>query len=369
MTYKRLYDKNDRYYSQAIALYERNFIVSERRDADEQRRIMKEDDYHFEVILDGDVFCGFIFFWETQKFLYLEHLCIVEEQRGKSIGSQALNYLKSKNKNVIIEIEPIVDETTLKRKIFYENNGFCVNPHKHIQVKYRKEDSDLELLILTLTNPISKQEYDEFYNYLLEKVQIQTQEKGEIVIRRANRQDDLEMIAELVYYSDNYIYPYMLNGVEEGKKLISQMILSPTIYNLDNLLVAQMRGHIVGVLVWVERPVTYYLEDFKTCFEKCGIEFGEKQLKVWKDYYAYMNERQNLIYIANLCVSSSCRGMGIATLLFNEVFKLGNEFMLECVKANNNAVKLYEKLGFEITGEYPGFTEIPCYKMQKKRRK
>ncbi len=164
-------NERDKIYNQAISLYERNFIELERRDNEEQARVMKDKDYHFEVILLGEELCGIVFYWETDDFIYLEHLCVMENQRGKGVGAFALNYLKEKNKRVILEIEPVVDQVTNKRLTFYENNGFLLNDYYHIQPKLHKGDKDLRLLILTDNAQITQREYDNFYKYLMDKVQ------------------------------------------------------------------------------------------------------------------------------------------------------------------------------------------------------
>ena len=365
MQFLRLKNQADKYYNEAIALYERNFLLSERRDADEQRRVMLNDDYHFEVVLDGDQLCGFAFYWETEKYIFLEHLCVHEQRRNQRIGHAILDYLKGKGKIIYLEIEPIVDEITAKRKKFYESCGYFLNDHHHIQVKYRLEDDDLQLLIMTLGRTISKQEYDEFYAYMVKYVQIQQQDVDEISVAPASLDDDLLTIAELIYYSDIYIYPYLFNGVEEAKLVIAQMIANDTLYNCKNLLVAKWQGQVVGVVVYDRQPVEYSYDVYRSCFEKAGVPFGEKAQYIWQNYYTLMKEDRTGIYVANACTASSCRGKGVATRLFEKLFELDGHCYLECVQANTSAVKLYQKLGFEIIYEYPGVFAVPCFKMER----
>ena len=365
MQFVRLFDQTDRFYAEAIALYERNFVTSERRDADEQRRVMKNDDYHFDVVLQDDELCGIAFYWETPNYIFLEHLCVLEEKRNQHIGHKILDYLKSKGKIIYLEIEPIVDETTEKRKKFYESNGFYLNDHHHVQVKYRLEDDDLVLLIMTLGRTISAQEYQEFYHYMVKYVQIQPQSVGQVTVVPATLEDDLLTMAELIYYSDIYIYPYLFNGIEEGKKVIAQMIANDTLYNYKNLLVAKWQGKVVGVIVYQRQPVEFSYDVYRSCFEKCSVPFGEKAEYIWKNYYALMSEDHAGIYVANVCVASSCRSKGVASHLFKKLFEQDTNCYLECVQANLPAVKLYQKLGFEISYEYPGVFGVPCFKMEK----
>ena len=367
MQFLRLTNSTDKYYAEAFSLYERNFQFSERRDTDEQRRVMMHKDYNYEVVLQNNEFCGIAFYWETENYIFLEHLCVLESKRNQRIGHAILEHLKSKGKIIYLEIEPIVDEITAKRKKFYESNGFFLNDHYHIQVKYHLEDDDLQLLIMTLGRTISKQEYDEFYAYMVEHVQIRQRDVDEVSVVPATLDDNLDAIAELIYYSDNYIYPGLFDGVEEGKKVLAQMIASETLYNYQNLLVAKWQGQVVGVIVHDYQPVDYSLEVYRSCFEKANVPFDNKAQYMWENYYLLMKEDTKALYVANVCVSSACRGKGVATKLFNKLFQIDNHCYLECVQANQAAVNLYKKLGFEIMYEYPGVFGVPCYKMEKNK--
>ncbi len=365
MQFQRVTSNQDVLYAEGIALYERSFITAERRDADEQRRIMQESDYHFDAIVESDGLCGVVLYWESDDFIYLEHLAILESLRGKSIGTQALEYLKSKGKMIIIEIEPVVDEMTARRRAFYERNGFFVTSHHHIQVKYRFEDSEVELWILSLGRIISAEEYEAFYEYLLRKVQIQPRPVEELTVEPLQEGEDFEAVAELIYYSDNYIYPYMFKGVEEGRRVLAEMIRLDTPYHYSNIVVAKLGGEIVGAVVALPAPISVNENAYKMAFAHTMVEFNDRHARIWREYYQPMTEVPDGVYIANACVSSACRGKGVAKELFRQIFATGEVFHLECVQANVNALALYQKLGFIIEHPYPGLFEVPCYKMKR----
>ena len=46
-----------------------------------------------------------------------------------------------------------------------------------------------------------------------------------IIIRKANKNDDLERISELIYNVDPYIYPYWFETLENCKKVLPKLIL------------------------------------------------------------------------------------------------------------------------------------------------
>ena len=170
MYLQRLYNENDGLLLEATSLYENAFPPIERRDADEQARVMKKDDFHFTLMMTEEGFAGIALYWETPDFIFLEHLAILPALRGKGYGSAALSLLKQTGKTVILEIEPPIDELTLRRRAFYERNGFQMTHHHHLQTRFRPDDSDLELKVLSYPHAINEAEYRQFYTYLQREV-------------------------------------------------------------------------------------------------------------------------------------------------------------------------------------------------------
>ena len=58
MRLERLSDSNLHLYDSAYALYQSAFPREEKRDEYEQSRAMKKSDYHFDMILEGDILLG-----------------------------------------------------------------------------------------------------------------------------------------------------------------------------------------------------------------------------------------------------------------------------------------------------------------------
>ena len=170
MYLKRLRSTEKELLARATALYIAAFPREERRDADEQARVMKKENYHFELIMQGEDFYGIMLYWETKDFIFLEHFATLPILRGRGIGSEALSLLKSKGKTVILEIEPQVDELTRRRLGFYQRNGFKATPYHHIQAKYRPDDADLVLTVLSYPHEIDATEYRDFYRYMQQEI-------------------------------------------------------------------------------------------------------------------------------------------------------------------------------------------------------
>lgn len=166
MILQRIETGSEPLFAAAMALCEEAFPAVERRDGDEQARVMRKSDYHFDVMTEDDAFVGIVLYWETADFLFLEHLATLPDLRGKGYGAAALSRLKEKGKPVILEIEPPIDALTRRRRAFYERCGFVMNDHYHLQTKFRPDDGDLELKILSYPRAVTVEEYRNFYAYL-----------------------------------------------------------------------------------------------------------------------------------------------------------------------------------------------------------
>ncbi len=171
MKLERLNSKNKKFYKRALELYENSFPFCERRDIPNHEIALTYSDYHFDFIIKDNKFIGIMLYWETNEFIFLEHFAILPSLRNNGFGQSALSLLKEKNKTIILEIEPPIDDLTLRRLNFYKRNDFNLTNHNHIQLKYHKNDADLILNIMSYPTTINEEEYLSFYNYLQNNVQ------------------------------------------------------------------------------------------------------------------------------------------------------------------------------------------------------
>ncbi len=255
MRLERLSHENDHLFDKAFELYESSFPVEERRDNSEQCRVLKKDDYHFDLIMVDDRFVGVMLYWETASFVFLEHFATLPELRGRGYGKAALDLLKSKNKIILLEIELPVDDLTNRRYDFYKRNGFIMNPYYHIQAKYHLGDEDFELKVLSYPRVLEKDEYRSFYEYMTREIGIQPNEANDITVRKLCDCDNLNQVAKLIYLTDPYVYPGWFDNIDDGIKVIGEMINLPTLYNKENITVAVTDdGFVAGIVVSKQTP-------------------------------------------------------------------------------------------------------------------
>ena len=364
MRLERLSEANAHLFERAFELYQSSFPVEERRDDLEQQRVLKKEAYHFDLIMLDDSFVGVMLYWETESFVFLEHFTTLPDLRGKGYGKNALDLLKEKNKIILLEIEPPIDDMTERRYNFYKRNGFTMNPYYHIQAKYHLGDEDLELKVLTYPRIMEKDEYRAFYEYMTREIGIKPNESKDVTIRSIKDGDDLDQIAKLIYLTDPYIYPNWFDNAEDGIKVIRAMIDLPTLYNRKNITVAVMPdGFIAGIVVSKQSPFTEDINYIKEAFELSGVKMDERTAFIFDEYYSKMGRSEDGYYIANVAVDDNYRKRGIAAAMMNYVMDGKDYITLECVIANTGSWRLYQRLGYKIAFEYPGVYGIPCYKM------
>lgn len=81
-------------YEEAIALYKISFPHHEQREQASQCEILKNTDYHFEVICDEGCLIGKILYWCIEKLRYIEHFCILPSMRNQHYGQKILAALQ-----------------------------------------------------------------------------------------------------------------------------------------------------------------------------------------------------------------------------------------------------------------------------------
>lgn len=170
MNFERLTSPSHPLYNRALGLYQISFPLHEQREAASQTSILQDEAYHFELVYDAGTFVGIVLYWEDSDFIYIEHFCILPEMRNRQYGQRVLSLLQTKQKTLILEIDPPIDAISTRRKEFYERCGFVRNTYPHVHPPYHKGNKGHELVIMSSPKPISQAEYDAFSVYLKDRV-------------------------------------------------------------------------------------------------------------------------------------------------------------------------------------------------------
>lgn len=151
-------------------LYEESFPIAERRKAEDHLRACDDEHFFPLSVWDGQQLIGLMFFWEWDNYRYLEHLAISPDLRGRGYGTIVLRYLYDSNHTIILEIDPLVNELSVRRLQFYERSGFTLTPYRFVHLPYRLDGIKQELLILSYPKLITKEQHNHFLKFLGEEV-------------------------------------------------------------------------------------------------------------------------------------------------------------------------------------------------------
>ena len=157
-------------WSEVWKLYEESFPVAERRKAEDHLSACDDNRFFPLSVWDGNQLIGLIFFWEWDNYRYLEHLAVNPDLRGHGYGTQLLNYLRESKHTIILEIDPLINELSVRRLQFYERSGFTLTPYRFVHLPYRLDGIKQELLILSYPKMITKEQHNHFLKFVGEEV-------------------------------------------------------------------------------------------------------------------------------------------------------------------------------------------------------
>lgn len=167
MEFLRIAPSDIERWNKVWSLYEESFPTAEKRREEDHIRAFENNLFHpISAWEANDELIGIIFYWEWDQYRYLEYLAVNTELRGKSYGSQLLRYLSDKGHTIILEIDPLINEISVRRLQFYERAGYTLTPYRYMHLPYRLETEIQELLILSYPQMITKNQHEDFLEFM-----------------------------------------------------------------------------------------------------------------------------------------------------------------------------------------------------------
>lgn len=170
MEYLRIDPNDTDRWKKVWKLYEDSFPLAEKRKAEDHLRACADERFFPLSAWEGEKLIGLMFYWEWDGYRYLEFLAVNQQLRGQSFGSQMLTHLRDSAHTIILEIDPLINELSVRRLQFYERAGYTLTPYRFIHLPYRLEAAPQELLILSYPNMITKEQHTDFVRFLNEEV-------------------------------------------------------------------------------------------------------------------------------------------------------------------------------------------------------
>jgi GNAT superfamily N-acetyltransferase len=154
-------DAGSEHFRELWELYESAFPPDERRDREMQDALFRKKEYAMFAALDEkNAFVGLLAVWEFGEFVFMEHMAVKEQLRGKGFGTEIIRtYLSHCRKNVVHEVEPPDNEIRKRRVRFFERLGFRLNAHDYIQPSYGPGKDPMPMLLMSYPLAISEKDY------------------------------------------------------------------------------------------------------------------------------------------------------------------------------------------------------------------
>lgn len=156
--------------------YETSFPPNERRQFGQLQQLLACPDMHLCGLVDGDDLVGFIVYWHWPDILFVEHIAVDPNQRGKQYGQQAISQLlRLESPYHILEVEQPQDTMSQRRIHFYERQGFMLNPFPYAQPPYQASNPAIPMHLMSipaipdqetcsiLSQRIKERVYERFY--------------------------------------------------------------------------------------------------------------------------------------------------------------------------------------------------------------
>ena len=170
MEFLRIQPSDKNRWNQVWKLYEESFPIAEIRKLEDHIHAMENEQFSPISAWEGNQLIGILFYWAWSEYRYLEHLAIHPDLRSQGYGAILLRELSDKQHTIIIEIDPLSNEQSVRRLQFYERNGYALTPYRFVHLPYRKEKIPIELLILSYPKMITKTQYNDFLEFMDETV-------------------------------------------------------------------------------------------------------------------------------------------------------------------------------------------------------
>ena len=153
-------DNLEKLFDSVYEIMTQSFPMDEIRSYEGQRKLLERPDYFLKTYVKNEKLLGFCAYYVFDDFLFIEHLACTPLSRGLGIGSKLVQevLVEARNRRLILEVEPPVDELKKRRVGFYERLGLTLNPYEHYQAPLNPTTGVVELKIMSSLGGLSEDE-------------------------------------------------------------------------------------------------------------------------------------------------------------------------------------------------------------------
>lgn len=176
-------------------------------------------------------------------------------------------------------------------------------------------------------------------------------------------EEQLNQIAELIYLTDEYIYPEAFGSINDRAiDLIKYLIKQETsFFHPKNLYLLIQSDTIAALAVVIDDTANWYDRTLEKVHEDLAVEVNKDRLQNVENLYFKNVVRHHVkgsMTIVNVSTHPDYQRQGLAKRLLIDILNQfpNHDFYLDVLSDNHGAIRLYQKLGFEITQKKPGFS-------------
>ncbi len=151
-------------------LYLNSFPPEERRTLEGLEKQLLESGCSVYTVWISHMPAGLCVLWDFEEFLFVEHLAVQPHLRGQKIGEKIMNHITAKaDKPVFLEIEPPMDELSIRRMNFYLRLEFQLLDVNYIQPSYTGSGPGYPMKLLA-NKPVAGAQLRSFISMIYQRV-------------------------------------------------------------------------------------------------------------------------------------------------------------------------------------------------------
>lgn len=179
-----------------------------------------------------------------------------------------------------------------------------------------------------------------------------------IHIQKASIFDDFERIAQLIFGTDEYIYPFWFEDDPRPMDTLAKLIgIQGSIFYYDHIFVAVESDKIMGIIVYLHARsnLTY---DYHDCYQR-NFQY------TYDNYLSHIIQQAktasvDTAVLSNMCIAEEYRGRGLGVQIMSETVNAicaegFRHLTLDCLAKNSAAMQTHQKAGFYLAGGDLGF--------------
>lgn len=373
---------------------EEAFPPEEIKSYDQFVSLLSTDNYVLYGYYDEETLVGYALLCVKDDLLWLDYLNIFSEYQDKHYGSKFVKEIlkfQPNTQGMFLEVEPIdsddYNDNKVRRMRFYNRLNIvqldvnylfptvegsiplnlCFIPNDTITFLEKESIQDMVSFVIKTVHKdiphawqVMRTYYDEIkdteiFHFHMSDVDL-------------DNENEVNAIGRLIYHTDPFIYPALLDSIDNSVACAKALLKSESIFNKRYIMAAKINGNIAGYMQLLEGPVDGNHEEMEKAIKKSLGYLPRDFDKVMADYFDLFDGNWEGTQIVSLAVLPEYRNMKVASKMLYSL--PGNKtYSLACIKDNHAARELYRKCGFVLLYEYPGYVGVPCVELVKKGEK